>query len=91
MTLPGPNQTGTADRRPRQLPSQVLAHMGRPRIKTPAQEMASALQINPVARDEGYADGAAGRPWSRGPDDADILSYAAGYAAGVQFGRRKGG
>lgn len=82
-----PNQTGTSDRRPRLTPSQVLAHMARPRIKTPAEAFAAGLGIDHAAREAGFADGAAGRTWS--PGDLELLSYAVGYVAGTQYGRTR--
>lgn len=89
MNLPGPNQTRSADRRARPLPSEVLAHMARPRIKRPAEISAAALRIDPVERDYGYADGLAGARWDLGTKDP--LSYGTGYIVGVEDRRRKKG
>lgn len=83
MTLPGPNQTRTADRRPRDL----LAHLARPRIKRPAEILVNALQIDPEERDHGFQDGLDGARWDIGT--ADALSYGTGYILGVEEARRR--
>ena len=86
MNFPGPNQTGAANRRRLSLPTERLFAQRR---ASPAQIFASGLQLERAACDAGYADGAAGRRWDHGSHD--LLSYAAGYVAGVQFGRKRGG
>lgn len=87
MTFPGPNRTHSSARRARSLPSERLM-LARPTCRpTLAQVMADALQIDVTAHQAGYADGAAARIWD--PGNRDLLSYASGYAAGAQFGRRR--
>ena len=83
MTLPGPNQTRTSDRRPRDL----LAHLARPRIKRPAEIFAAALQIDPGERDKGYQDGLEAARFDIGSKDP--LSYGTGYIIGIQERRRR--
>ncbi len=77
MTLPGPNQTHSADRR----------QLDRPAPRRPAQISAAALGIDPVERDHGYTDGLEGARWDIGTSDP--LSYGTGYIIGVEDRRRK--
>jgi hypothetical protein len=89
MTLPGPNQTGSADRRSRMLPSERLSLLQpRPR-PTIAQALAMGLQLDEAAREAGYADGAAGKTWD--PGEREVLSYSSGYVDGQRYGRNQGG
>lgn len=48
---------------------------------TAEQIFADGLHVNEAVRAQGFADGAAGRPW-RGMASAEPLSYALGYQAG---------
>jgi hypothetical protein len=91
MTLPGPNQTGTADRRPRMLPAERLS-MPRPaRLRTMAQAIAAGLKLDEASREAGYADGAAGKTWDPG-GTFEVLAYSSGFLDGQRFGRdNKGG
>lgn len=53
----------------------------RPRFAI-AQRLAPGLQIDPLARDEGYDDGVKGLVFD--PQDLEPISYAAGYLAGIR-------
>lgn len=89
MTLPGPNQTGSADRRPRMLPSERLSMLRPAHMRTMAQAIAMGLQLDEPSRAAGYADGASGKTWD--PRDLEVLSYSSGYVDGQRFGRNQGG
>jgi hypothetical protein len=89
MSLPGPNLTGTADRRVRMLPSEVLAHMARPmRKRTLEQAIKQGLRLDADARQAGFDDADAGRGWN-GAAYSDIIGYARGYVEGCRARRER--
>lgn len=90
MTLPGPNQTGAADRRPRLSPSERLTM-----LRPVHRAMGAGLQLDPAARDLGAHDGAVGTfrlsvdQIRDGSGDLDALAYLTGWVAGQQAKKRE--
>lgn len=90
MSLPGPNQTQTNERRRRVLPSEILFSHRPAQLRNLTQALAAGMVVDQPSREAGRADGTARRRWD--PGDHDIFSYACGYVAGLQYGHHsKGG
>jgi len=92
MNLPGPNQTGGADRRRRSLPSERLMTERLAATRVIRHKMAAGIQLDPVDRQTGYLDGLQDR-WRLTVDDLrsgqrgriDALAYMDGWLAGKRF------
>lgn len=86
MTLPRSERPPFVTRR--SLPTERLGVVRPAFTRSLAQAIVAGLRIDLVAREKGYADGAAGRGWD--PGELDVIGYSTGYVEGRRVCRSKG-